>query len=387
MNRATRSSRPGTARAAALAAALLLAACSGAGETAQAGPPGGQGQGRGGGPPGGGAAPVETAPVRVGTIARSVSVSGVVEPIRSVAVNSQLAGALRSVAVEEGTPVRAGAVIARLDERELAAQVASAQAAYAVAKAAYERAERLRERQVITQAEYDRDRAAFVAAEAQLEQLRTRLGYATIHAPVSGVVTEKRVEAGDVVGAQTRLFTIADLSTLVVRVQVSELDVVQLRPGSAAEVVLDAFPGRSFHGRIRRIFPAADPATRLVPVEVALEGEGASLARPGFLARVTFALDPREGARLIPASALVGGGGGEAVFVVEDGRALRRPVTTGLTSQGSVEILSGLEPGEAVVVAGGNALRDGAPVRVVNPAEPTSAATPAPDRAAAGGAG
>lgn len=353
-----------------LAAASVPAACGGSGE-------GSTPDGAAGGPPGNRRGdqvfPVATAPVELGDIARSITVSGVVEPIRSVGINSQISAALLEVAVEEGDVVRAGAVLARLDDRELRAQLGSAQAAYEVAEAAFRRAERLFERQVITRAEYDRDRAALAAAGAQLEQLRTRVGYATITAPVSGIITEKRVEAGDLVSSQTRLFTLADVDTLVVRVQVSELDVVALAAGSPADITLDAFPDREFPGRIRRIFPAADPATRLVPVEVALGPRAAELARPGFLARVRFALGTRSGVRLVPASAVVGDAGAPAVFVVREGRALRRTVETGLTSEGRVEIVAGLEPGEVVVVAGNNMLRDGAQVREVQRTELESA--------------
>jgi membrane fusion protein, multidrug efflux system len=352
-------------RAGALALLLALAACGSDGEAA----PQPQQQGRrGGGPPGGmRMAVVETAAVETGTIAREVNVSGVVEPLRAVAVNSQMSGALVAVNVEEGTLVRQGQVLARIDDRELAAQEASIQAELRVREAAYQRAETLRDRQVITMAEYERDRAAYEAARAQLDQLRARRGFATITSPVSGVVTEKRVEAGDVVGPQTRLFTVGEISTMVVRVSVSELDVVQLSPGDRAQVVLDAFPAQPIAGRIRRVFPSADPTTRLVPVEVALEGEAARIARPGFLARVTFALGAREGVPLIPAGALVGAqGGGEAVFVVEEGKAVRRPIRTGMNWQGRVEILEGVETGEAVIVTGASNVRDGSEVRVVS---------------------
>jgi RND family efflux transporter MFP subunit len=365
---------------------LLLAACGGDTEAApqqRGGPGGGPGGMRGmrGGP-----TVVETSAAETGTLGREVNVSGIVEPIRSVGVNSQLAGALLSLGIEEGSRVERGQVLARLDDRELAAQVASAEASYNVAKAAYERAETLRKSQVITAAEYERDRAAFAAAEAQLAQLRTRHGYATIRAPISGVVTQKAVEAGDVVGQQTRLFTIGDVSTMVVRVPVSELDVVQLAPGAEANVMLDAFPGRTFNGTIRRVFPSADPQTRLVPVEVALTGESARTARPGFLARVTFSLGDKQDVLLVPASAVVGGNGSSAVFVVENGTATRRTVEIGLTSQGRVEILGGLQPGEAVVVTGNNALRDGSEVRVVSGpgAAPPPAAAPESSAAAPG---
>src|SRR5690606_584711 len=115
-----------------------------------------------------------------------------------------------------------------------------------------------------------------------------RAGYASVNAPAAGVITEKHVEAGDIVGNQTPLFTIADVSQLVVRVGVSELDVVDLRQGDAVDVTLDALPSRQLAGRIRRIFPIGDATTRLVPVEVVLDEASARLARPGFLARITF---------------------------------------------------------------------------------------------------
>lgn len=352
--------RAASRRARTLAGAVLavsLAAC-GNGDASQQGGPGGPGGPR--------VAAVETGPVVRGTIRREVTVSGVVEPIRSVGVNAQIGGALLTVNVEEGSEVQPGMVLARLDDREIAAQVASAEANFRVAEANFQRAERLRERQVITSAEYDRDRAAYEASRAQLEQLRTRLEYATVRAPVAGVVTQKLVEAGDIVAPQTRLFEIAEVSTMVVRVRVSELDVVHLKEGDAVAVVLDAFPGRSLRGRIRRIYPAADPTTRLVPVEVAIEGADASIARPGFLARATFTLEQREGVTLVPATAIVGAAGAEAVFMVEDGKAVRRDIRTGLTSEGRVEVLAGLEPGDTVIVVGGNVLREGVDVRVVN---------------------
>lgn len=308
---------------------------------------------------------VEAAPVVEGSIARSITVSGVVQPIRTVGVNSQLSGALLSVDVEEGDVVDAGYVLARVDDREIAAQLASAEAAFEVARAAYERAEQLREQQIVTLAEYERDRAQYAAARATRDQLRTRIGYATVRAPIPGVVLEKRVEAGDVVAPQTGLFTIGDVSTMVVRVQVSELDVVHLAVDDAVGLILDAYPDRTLRGRIRRIFPAADPRTRLVPVEVAIVAKDTRMARPGFLARATFALGARENVLLIPASALVRGAGTEAVFVIQDERAVRRSIETGLTSEGNIEVVSGLRLGQRVVTAGSNMLRDGAAVRVV----------------------
>lgn len=347
-----------------LAGALvaLLAACGG-GEGDEAG-------GSGGGPPWarGGAAPptpVETAVVREGEIARIVKLPGTVEPIRTVGINAQVSGALLEVPVEEGDRVSTGQVVALLDDREIQAQLRSAEASFEVAEAAFARAEQLRERQVITQPEYEADRTAFEAARAQLDQLRTRVGFTRVRSPIGGVVTAKLVQAGDVVGTQGRLLEIAEVDTMVVRIAVSELDVVEIAEGDRVQVELDARPGETLQARVRRIFPSADPATRLVPVEVALEDADRARARPGFLARVTFELDPKPNARLVPASAIVSRGGGEGVYVVADSTVVLRAVTPGLTAEGQIEIVDGLEVGDRVVTLGANLLRDGARIRDV----------------------
>ncbi|HEY0970097.1 MAG TPA: efflux RND transporter periplasmic adaptor subunit [Gemmatimonadales bacterium] len=356
-----------------LVLALVLAACgSETGEAASVG-------GAGGGPRAPRAVPVEVVVAEYGTAARTVPATGNVEPLRTVGVNSQLAGVLSRVNVEEGDVVQEGAVLATIEIPELHAQLASAEAALEVARSAAERSAQLFQRQVITAAEKERDQAALTAARATRDQLRTRLGYATVRAPISGVVTEKRVESGDLASAQGRLFTIADVSTLVVRVPVSELDVTALRAGDEVDVVLDALPGQPVRGTVRRVFPVADSITRLVPVEVALSGATARQVRPGFLARVTFRLSPRDGVLMVPVGAVLENPRGAAVYIVNDGRATLRSVQRGGTYEGRVEITSGLAPGDSVVVAGNTMLRDGAEVRVSKSAQPT--VTPSPDAA------
>ena len=340
------------------AACVAAAACnSGGGQTPQSAR---------GGPRGSGVVPVEVSVAALGTASRSVAATGNVEPLRTVGVNSQLSGAVQMVGAQEGDYVREGAVLARIEAPEVEAQLTSADAALAVAQSAAQRSAQLYKQQIITAMEQERDQAALAAATATRDQLRTRLGYATVRAPVSGVVLERRIEAGDITSTQQRLFSMADVSMLVVRVPVSEMDVTALREGDVVDVSLDALQGRTFEGRIRRIFPAADSLTRLVPVEVALGGTATREARPGFLARVTFRLDPRTGVLLVPAAAVLENTRGPVVYVVRDGHATLRPVKRGGTFQGQVEITNGLAVGDSVVVAGNTNLRDGAEVRVVD---------------------
>jgi RND family efflux transporter MFP subunit len=315
--------------------------------------------------------PVEIEAASRGSISRTVTLTGVVEPIRAVGVNAQITGALRAVRVEEGAQVRVGQVLAEIDALEIASQLRSAEATLALARSSSERADQLWRQGMITVPEYERERAGLATAQAQVEQLGTRLGYATVRSPIAGVVIEKRVEAGDVVGSLTRLFTVADVSTLVLRIPVSELEVAHLAVGDSVAIAVDARPGLGLHGRVRRVFPSVDSLTRQVPVEVALIGDNARLVMPGFLARVEFDLSDRDDALLVPIGALVGAATPDpAVFVVRNGAAYRSPVRPGTAARGRVEILEGLRAGDSVVIAGQVGLRDGAAVRVVPPVAP-----------------
>ena len=356
------------ARGGALLAACLALACSSGESATPGGANGGGGPNGGRGGPGGDRppVPVEVEAVTTGSMAREITVAGVLEPLRTVGVNAQLPGALTAVNVEEGDVVRAGQVLAEVDAREIAAQVRSAEAALELARSTAERSASLWRERIIIAAEYERDQAALVAAQATLDQLRTRLGYSRVRAPMAGVITEKRVETGDVVQGQTRLFAIADVSTLVLRVQVSELDVAGVAEGRPVDVTVDAAGGARFRGRVRRVFPAADTTSRMVPVEVALPGSDRRL-KPGFLARAAFQLGERSGILLVPTRAVVGPVDARAVFVVSGGTAERRPVQLGQSSGGRSEVLEGVVAGDSVVVAGVDEVRDGGRVRVVAP--------------------
>ena len=281
-----------------------------------------------------------------------------------------MSGALLNVSVEEGNYVREGQTLAQIDARELEAQVKSATAALDLAESTAKRSDELWRQRIVTALEYERDRAALASAQATLDQLKTRLGYATIRSPINGVVTERRLQTGDIVSPQTRLFTVADISMLVSRVMVSELEVPLIRPGAAVDVTVDALGGARVQGRIRRVFPTADSLTRLVPVEVALTGSALEKLRPGYTVRSMFRLGSRNDALLIPTRAVVGPAGARTVVIVRQGKSERRIVRVGPDIDGMTEVLEGLAAGDSVIVAGQALLRDGSPVRIVPPLAP-----------------
>jgi len=368
--------------AAALAALLLsvaLAAC-GTDTAASATPSSGGPSGRGGpggfrGGPSGQPQPVEITLVERVTLARTSPVAGQLSPLRLVVGSSQDGGALLRVTVEEGSRVNRGQLLAELDSRELDAQLLAARANQSVARATLERSEQLRTNQVITAAEFERDQAALISADATVSQLETRLGFTRIVSPMDGVVMQRFVQTGDIVGGASRLFTVADISTLVTQLPVSELEVPLLREGSEVQVRVDAL-GRDVPGRIRRIFPAADSVSRLVPVEISISGAQQAGLKPGFSVRVTLNLDERSNALVIPTRAVVGAAGGQSVFVIREGRAERRRVRVGMDLDGKMEVFEGLAAGDTIITTGSALLRDGAAVRIVDPLAPETAAAP-----------
>ena len=328
--------------------------------------PGPEARGATRGPPNGErVTPIAAAPVERRDLARTVTVTGPVEPVRTIGVNSQASGTILSVGAIEGDRVEAGHVLAQLDASEPQAQLERAQAVLASAEGAYQRAQTLHRSQIITDAELEQARSAHGVALSDVRLWQTRLGFARVRAPVAGVVTAKFIEAGSAVSPNQRLFELADVSLLVVRVRVSELDVVDLRPGEAVDLTLDAYPDAAVTGVIRRIFPSADPESRLLPVEVALGRRPAGVdARPGFLARVTFAVDRRRQVLTVPAPAVGVIDDAAFVFVVDADTLSRRPVFLGVTSEGWVEVTRGLSEGDLVVTSGHTNLRSGMQVRV-----------------------
>lgn len=343
-----------TARAALAGSALILYAC---GDREAATDRSGPGEAR--------TFPVAAVAVEARDLARTVTVSGPVEPIRTIGVNAQMSGTVLRVHAQEGDRVAAGQLLAELDARETEAQLQRAHAVLATSEAAFSRARDLAAARIITDAEYEEASTAYAVAKSDVELWETRLAFSRIRAPHAAIVTVKHVEAGTAVAPNQRVFDLADVSRLVVRVQLSELDVVHVRAGATARVELDAYPQVAFSGRVRRVFPSADPASRLVPVEVELDRPPPGVdVRPGFLARVTFSLDTRTGVPAVPTSAVSVSEQESFVYVIEADTLVRRPVEIGLTSSGWVEVTTGLLLGERVVASGQASLRPGARVRV-----------------------
>lgn len=350
-----------------------------------------------------------------GATARPVLVAtGYVVARRSSDVGVKTGGRLESLTVEEGSVVRRGQVIARIEHADLDAQLAAARAAVvqaetavAEATARHEEDARNLERQRalaadgittdaaltgaraaadVSAAQIDAVTAAVATARAQVAVIEEALESTNVRAPFDGVVVRKRAEVGETVspfgvtGQSTReggaIATVADLSELEVQAEVGESNVSKLAQGLPADVTLQAYQGERFTGRIRQIFPAADRAKAIVEVRVTIVDADARV-KPDMTASVTFlepAAEPAEGtgadaarsapASLVPRRAIVQQDGKTVAWVVVDGHVERRRLVLGPDRLDQVEVREGLAPGEAVVLAPPASLADGALVRL-----------------------
>ncbi len=313
------------------------------------------------------ALPVQAIEVTPRDLSRRVQVSAPVEPMRIIRLAGRTEGVLTEVLVEDGDDVSAGQLLASIDVREQQAELHRARARVDEKRASFERMQQLMERDYIDTASYEAARAELAIAESELELWQTRVEFGTVTATIDGTVVARYVEPGEAISRHEALFSIADLSSLVVRLGVSELDVRNLRMGDAVVLQVDAVAEQNpLAGMVRRIFPSAEVDSRLITVEVELPDAREAGVRPGFLARAQLLVDQREGVLAVPAGSVAESRGEHFVMIINDQERLeRRVIEPGILRGAWREVRSGLEVGEQVVAANPLEMNAGDRVRIV----------------------
>ncbi len=315
--------------------------------------------------------PVSVAPAAIGPVTVHLSTTSAVEAERTAEVLSETSGMVTELLVREGQRVGEGEVLARVDARERRLALEQAELRLSRADAELTRQQRAFEQDLVAEHDYEKARFDRDLAASETETARLELERTEIRAPFAGTVTEVMVVPGARLEPAQKLLTLADFNTLITRLYIPERDVIGLTPGQSALVRPESDPGREgLQGTVREISPVVDRATGTVKVTVTIPGRVGALVRPGSFARVTVETGVRDNAVLTPKRAVIRAGGRNHVFVVEDGRAVRREVTVGAEMEGPagavLEVAGGLAAGEQVVVAGQGSLSPGAPVEVLN---------------------
>jgi len=306
---------------------------------------------------------VETVAVASRATSHTVTRTGTLRSRREVRLFNQEEGRVAALPFYEGDLVAKGAVVARLDDTLLRAQLEKATATRKQADSDLQRLRQLKTKSMISDDVVNRADTLLQVADAEVDLLQARLGYNTIRAPFAGLISARLIEPGDVAPRFTHLLTMFDPDSLVIECTISELMMPQVSVGSEMTVRIDALGDQSYAGHVVRIHPTVDPRTRLGILEIALDTPPSG-ALPGQLGRITVTL-PTAVRRVIPYLALRRDTQGEYVFRVADGKVQRTAVRSGLLLGDLVEILEGIEDGDPVVVRGFLGLSDGSTVRVV----------------------
>lgn len=325
------------------------------------------------------AIPVQTATVEQKNITEELALTGTLNPQAQVQVVSEVPARLMRLLRDEGAPVRKGDVIAILDNTDarLAKERASAAAAVALANrqhalAEKDRADNLLKTGGITDKDHLAAQVNLQVAEASLRQVRAeeaiaaqQLARCTIHAPFSGRVAKRLVDAGTMLATGAPVVTLVDNSILEFRAAVPSADLAKVRIGAPAQITVDSMPGTMMRGSITRILPIADERSRSFEVVVKLPGEANLIS--GLFGRARVKVRDIPDAVVVPPASVIHDGtraDQASVFVIENNKAQTRPVTLGYEGVDAVEIRNGLSSGMTVVVDPPTTLASGAPVQI-----------------------
>ena len=373
--------RTGLALAGLLALASLLAGCgvvnnilgrSGSQASGTTGGFGGAGGGFGGQTA---ALPVVTADVVRETVSSFLVATTTLTAERSIDVVARAGGAVIEVLVQEGDAVRAGQLLAQLDQDDARLALAEAQAHYDNIQREYERTAELAKHGGVTQRELENQRYQIELRTIALERSRQQLGDTEIRSPLTGIVGERSVEPGATISANTRLFHVLDPDPLLAVIHVPDAGRQSLSVGQ--EVQIQAAGDIRAAGTIIRVSPVVDAESGTVKVTVELNAMAAAGALvPGTFVTVQVPTETRPDALVVPKRAILLERDQSIVYRVQEGVAVRTPVAVGLSARELVEVTSGLSAGDVVVTVGHESLRDGSAVR--------AAGEPLPETAVAG---
>ncbi len=330
--------------------------------------------GEGGGPPGGFAMPVEVAVASRDTVVEALQATGQIEAVQSIDLKPEVEGRITAILIREGQNVGKGAPLFRIDDAELKAQVAQAEAEWDLASQALKRTRDLLAQNASSAADLERAEATERSTRAQRDLLKVREDRTTVRAPFGGVVGQRSVSLGDYVTTATTLISLQTVDPQRAVFTVPERYAERLQSGQRVQIRVASLANREFTGVVDFVDPVVQQPARTILVKAQVSN-GRRQLQPGMFIEARLATEVRPNAVLVPEEAIVPMQGGSFVWVVVDGKAARREVGLGIRIPGFVEIRSGVDEGEQVIVGGMERIAmDGMPV---NPAVvERAAATP-----------
>ena len=334
--------------------------------------------------------PVEVQNVSLQTIYNEVTFSGKVYPEKDVMVFPKVPGKVTKVNVAVGDKVGEGEILFTLDKSDVEKQVEQARVALEGAKVNYdlnkekienaqanlERAKKLYEEGAISESQLEQ--AKLAASDKSLEALTTQVNQAqlaynqavdalnnlTVKAPTGGVIASVNIEAGEMASNAQPAVTIVDVNRIYVQINVPENIINDLSVGQEVEAKVESASSEVIKGQIDSISPSADARTQLYQVKIYIDSQD-NRVKPGMFAQTKLKIDQKENALVVNSEAIVQKNGETVVYVLNDDKAAEKPVAIGLDTGSHVEILSGLNKDDKVIIKGQNYVEDGTTVKVV----------------------
>jgi len=353
---------------------ILLTGCTGEDGGDAPGQAHEQGRPHGGSRPPEQAVPVAVQTVGSGTIASYYDATASLEAEKTAQVLARVTGMVKTITAEEGDRVSVGSTLLRIDNDEYRFRAEQAAANTANQLSRFKRMETMRAEDLSSEEEFQASLSELENTRAEEGLAQLNLSYTTVAAPFQGRVTGRLVDVGQNVSVGTPLFDISDFDPLLARVHVPSREFNQLKRDQDVDLVLDS-DGTRLKGRIKLISPVIDPTSGTIKITVEVNAYPAGV-RPGDFASVKIVTEQRENATLVPRAAVLTDKGETVVYVPVDAEgenggvtAERRVVETGFTDDAHTEIVTGLAPGEAVVVKGQRSLKHGTLLKILESAE------------------
>lgn len=325
-----------------------------------------------------------------GVLQAGPTVSGALMPEREAVVRAQVGGSVLQTYADQGQGVRSGQTLARIEGGGLQDVYLSARAGVTsasnnadIARRELARSEKLLAAGAIAERDIEQARRAAIAANAALADAQARLatarkqvGNTVITAPISGIVSERPISAGDVVQPGGHLFTVVDPSSMRLEGSVPAEQLSQVRLGAPVTFTVNGYPGRTFGGKVTRVNPTADPATRQVRIVISIPNAEGRLVG-GLFANGRLASQSHTG-MVVPSTAVDTRSNIPAVFRIKGGKVERVPVTLGLRDDAAekIEIAQGVQVGDTLLVGAAQGITPGTIVRVSSPSDKATSAAP-----------
>lgn len=312
--------------------------------------------------------PVETARPLRGDVVAVYSGTAPIEAYAEADVTAKVDGEVREILVEEGDAVTEGQVLARLDGDRLRLELSESRAQLQKMERDFERNEELREKGLLSEGDFEKLQYDLEALRASYNLASLELDYTQIRAPINGVVSQRFVKIGNTIKIGDPVFRVTGMDPLVAYLHVPEREFRRIAPGQVVDIAIDALGDDRVMAEVTRVGTIVDPDTGTFKITIEISDPEQRI-KPGMFGRMNIIFDKHENVLKVPRAALQEDADGTYLFVTEDDVAVRRPVETGYSANGFVEITSGIDDGDDIIVVGQIGLKNEANVVVINQPE------------------